>query len=209
MNGADELGHLWKTQPVDAAVKGEEMRKIILNKTEKFDRTIRRRNIRETVAALAVAAFYIYATLVQRDGIARLSSAIITTGALYFVYYIWRGGTEPASSTLSLRDLRPDQTLADYQRALVSKIDHQIRLLRSVKYWGLLPIFVGLLIGSIGIVKEHAEKGTLTWIDGVAPLLYTLVFAGIWWLNEVWAVRKLQRMRTKLMAGAEEPETQC
>ena len=206
MNTPDELEQLWKTQPVDPAVKGEEMRNSILSKTAKFDRTIRRRNIRETAAGLAVAAFYIYANWVQRDGIARLSSAMITTGALYYVYYIWRGA-EPASNTLSLRDPKPDQTLAGYQRALVSKIDHQVRLLRSVKYWGLLPMFVGLLIGSLGIVKAHAEKGMLTWIDGIAPLLYTRVFSGVWWANEVWAVRKLERMRANLMAVGEELET--
>jgi hypothetical protein len=209
MNTPDELEQLWKTQPVDPAVKGEEMRTIILNKTAKFDRTIRRRNIRETVAAFAVAVFYFYATWVQRNGIARFSSAIIATGALYIVCYMWRGGSEPASNSLSLRDPKPDQTLAGYQRALASKIDHQIRLLRSVKYWGLLPMFVGLVIGSIGIVKEHAEKATLTWVDGIAPLLYTLVFSGVWWANEVWAVRKLERMRAKLMAGGEEIGAPC
>jgi len=68
---------------------------------------------------------------------------------------------------------------------------------------------VGLLFGSAGMLKEHAEKGTLKWLDALGPLFYTLVFAAVWWLNEVHTVRKLQRKRTKLMAGGEEPETSC
>ena len=40
-------------------------------------------------------------------------------------------------------------------------------------------------------------------------LALCLVFAAVWWLNEVHTVRKLQRKRTKLMAGGEEPETSC
>ena len=66
--------------------------------------------------------------------------------------------------------------------------------------------------GFAGIEKslsKFAEKGTLKWLDALGPLFYTLVFAAVWWLNEVHTVRKLQRKRTKLMAGGEEPETSC
>ena len=202
MNRPDELEQLWKTQPVGPAMEGEEMRKIVMARMEKFDRVIRKRDIRETVAALVVAAFFTYAAWRKTNALTLAGSVIIVASALWTIYYIWRHGTEPS-------DPNPDQTLAGYQRALARKYDHQIRLLRNVKFWYLAPMYVGLLFGSAGMLKEHAEKGTLKWPDALGPLFYTLVFAVVWWLNEVHTVRKLQRMRTKLMAGVEEPETSC
>ena len=100
----------------------------------------------------------------------------------------------------------PDQSLAGYQRGLIVKYDHQIRLLRGVKFWYLLPIYAGLLTESAGLLKERAEKGVLTWADAIGPVLYTLVFAFIWWLNEVYTVRKLERMRARVTSGMAEGE---
>jgi len=202
MNTSDELEQLWKTQPVDPAVKGEEMREIILNRTEKFDRTIRRRNMRETVAAAAVAVFFSYLAWGQSDRIVLAGSLILVAGSLWIIYYLWRHGTEPP-------DPNPDQTLAGYQQALVRKYDHQIRLLRNVKFWYLLPIYAGLLTLAGAMIKDRAEKGLLTGSDFLYPVFYTLVFAGIWWLNEVYGVGKLRRMRDQVVSGVPEGKREC
>jgi hypothetical protein len=202
MNGSQDLEHLWKTQPVDPAVKGEEMRTIILNRLEKFDRTIRRRNTRETVAAAAVATVFTYVAWGQHNGIGRAGSVILVLSALWIIYYLWRYGTEPP-------DPNPDQTLAGYQQALVRKYDHQIRLLRSVKFWYLAPMYVGLLTLSAAMLKDLAQRGALTVQAFLPPLVYTLVFAGIWWLNEVHGVGQLRRMRERVLSGAGAGETQC
>ena len=202
MNRPDDLEQLWKTQPVDPAVKGEEMRQIVLKKTEKFDRTIRRRNMRETVAAAMVAIFFTYIAWGPPNGLVRAGSIILVAGALWIIYYMRRHGTEPP-------DPNPDQTLEGYQRALIRKYDHQIRLLRKVKFWYLAPMYVGLLTLSAAMLKERADKGTLTWADAMYPAVYTVVFAAIWWLNEVYGVRKLERQRAQVTSGIAEGETQC
>jgi hypothetical protein len=202
MNRPDDLEQLWKTQPVDPAVKGEEMRKIVLKKTEKFDRTIRRRNIQETVAAAIVAIFFTFIAWAQRNAIERAGSIILVASALWIVYYIWRRGAGPP-------DPDPDQTLEGYQRALIRKYDHQIRLLRNVKFWYLLPFYVGLLTGSVGLLKEQVEKGASIWFAVLYPLFYTLFFAFVWWLNEVYGVRKLERMRAQVTSGIEAGDAQC
>ncbi len=202
MNQPDDLEQLWKTQPVEAAMKGEEMRKIILKKTEKFDRMIRWRNIREYAAALFVVPVFLYYTRIMPNNLARLGCIIVVAGALWIVYYLWRHGTGPS-------DPLPDQSLESYQHALIAKYDHQIRLLRTVKCWYLLPIYVGLLTLSVGQMQQHAAMGAITWIDGVGPVFYTLVFGGIWWLNEVYAVRKLEQRRMRLTSGVQEEESPC
>lgn len=202
MNTPDELEQLWKTQPVDPAVKGEEMRNIILKKSANFDRTIRWRNIRETVAALAVAAFFAYIASKQHNAIERAGSVILVASSFWIVFYMWRHKAAPS-------DPNPGQTLVGYQRALAGKYDNEIRLLRNVKFWYLLPMYVGLLTLTAGLWKERAAMGALTWRDAIGPIAYTLIFAVIWWANEVWAVRKLERVRAKLMAGGEEIGTPC
>jgi hypothetical protein len=202
MNRPDDLHELWKTQPVDPVIKGEEMRKIIMKRAAAFDGAIRRRNRRESFAALLVAVFFAIAAWKGHNGIERLGSAIIVAGALWIVYYLRRHGTEVAEPN-------PDQTLAGYQRALVLKFDHQIRLQRSVKFWYLAPMYIGLLTGTAGLLKETAEKRPLTWMDAGYSLFYTLVFAAVWWWNEVFGVRKLREARTKVICGMEEDERPC
>jgi hypothetical protein len=202
MNKPDDLEQLWKTQPVDPAVKGEDMRQIILKKTEKFDRAIRRRNMREISAAVVLAALGAYGAWAQHDTFGRASSVILVAASLSIIYYMWRLGAEPP-------DPNPGQTLEGYQRALVLKYDHQIRLLRNVKLWYLAPLYAALLTASAGTFRERAARGALTWLDGLVPLFYTLLFAGIWWLNEVYGVRKLERMRAQVTSGIDEGETQC
>jgi len=68
---------------------------------------------------------------------------------------------------------------------------------------------VGLLSGTAGMLKEHAERGTLKWLDARGPLLYTVVFVAVWWFNEVHTVRKLERMRANVLAIGHELETPC
>jgi hypothetical protein len=197
MDTPDELEQLWKTQPLGAVTKGEEMRDMVLKKITAFDRMIRVRNRIECLAALAVAGFFAYAAWMQRNGIERLGSVVVVAGALWIVYYIWRHGTETPDPT-------PDQTLASYRRALALKYEHQIRLLRNVKVWYLLPMYIGLLIGTAGLLKEQAESRSLTWADTFGPLGYTLIFVGVWWLNEVYTVGKLKRWRAQVVAGLDE-----
>jgi hypothetical protein len=202
MNKPDELERLWQTQPVQTDIKGEEMRQIILRKTEKFDRTVRWRNLREVLASAVAGIVFGYLTWKQANGIARLGSALITGTMAWIIYYFWRHGSGPA-------DPNPDQSAAAFQSALVSKIDHQIRLLRNVKFWYLLPMYVGLLVFSAGGIRDHAATGSLSWRDAISPILCTLFFALIWWLNEGYAVNKLERWKTKLAAGIQPGDSGC
>jgi hypothetical protein len=46
----------------------------------------------------------------------------------------------------------------------------------------------------------------LLWLDAIPPLAYTMIFAVLWWLNEVYAVNKLQRLHRQVLL---EEETNC
>jgi hypothetical protein len=202
MNKPDDLELLWQTLPVATDVKGEEMRQIIMQKMSKFDRTIRRRNMGEVAGALVGAIGFSYIALGQTYWASRLGSAMIMATLVWIIYYFLRHGSGPA-------DPNPDQNATGYQRALIAKIDHQIRLVRNAKFWFLLPMYVGLLLLTAGDVTAHAAAGKLTWRDAVGPVFYTLVFAVIWWANDVYAAGKLQHWRTRLESGVQVGDLEC
>ena len=194
MSQIDNLEQLWQTQAVRADMKGEEMRRIIIQKMSKFDRTIRRRNQREIIASLVGALAFGWIAWGQVSWLSRLGSIVILASYAWIIFYFLRYGSGPA-------DPDPDQDAAGFQRALMAKIDHQIRLVRSAKYWCLLPLYMGLLLLSAGDVQAHAAAGTPSPQDAISPLVCTLVFALIWWANDVYAAGKLRQWRARLESG--------
>jgi len=196
MTGRDNLESLWRTQPVDTNMKGEEMRQVIIQKTARFDRTIRRRNMREVIGALVGAVGFSYMAWAQTSWISRWGAALVLATFIWIIYYFLRHGAGP-------EDPDPDQSAAAYQRALIGKIDHQIRLVRSAKYWFLLPMYVGLLLLTAGDVMTRSGGSGVTWKDAFGPALYTIVFAVIWWANDVYAANKLRSWRTQLENGTQ------
>jgi hypothetical protein len=90
----------------------------------------------------------------------------------------------------------PSQTLLTYQQELLERYDGQIRLLKSAKYWYILPFWAGLLFSGVALFER---TGNLTRF-GLMVGFVTLVNAALWWLNEVVGVRYLQSKRRELTA---------
>src|SRR6266545_8124284 len=91
----DRLQLLWQQQerqPIDLSVDE------IARRAASFQRIVRRRNLREYVAAaLVVAIFCAYATVAADTVLVRIACAAIIAGTLYVVNYLHRhGGSELA-----------------------------------------------------------------------------------------------------------------
>ncbi len=193
MNGEDELQKLWKSQPPYGSVKGDEMLEILEKKMQKFDRMIAIRNRVECIAAAAVVIFFTWTALRAANVVMKAGSLVVAASAAWIIFYMLRYGKSDVT-------IDPSESLADYTQALIGRYDHQIRLLKSVKYWYLLPMYIGLLILGVGISMQTAQAGVPVWVDLIAPALCTVVFGVIWWLNEVPAVRRLRTERAHLLA---------
>jgi hypothetical protein len=163
-----------------------------MERAKQFDRTIHARNLRECVAGAVVAVFFAFVAWHSPNALARVGHWIVAASGLWIVFYMLSFGREAAAP-------EPDRSGVDFQRALLRKYDHQIRLLRNVKYWYLLPPYVGLLLASAGIVMANAAAGKPAWPQIVAMAIYTAVFGAIWWINEIQAVRKLRLERARLL----------
>ena len=192
MNGQDELQEIWNSQPLRGNVKGEEIMELVQTKIRRFDRTIALRNLRECIAAAIVAVFFVWSAFRMPNAVMKTGSIVVATGAVWIVYYLLRHGQAPATTD-------PNQDVTGYTRALVERYDRQIRLLKSVRYWYLLPMYVGLLILSAGRLLD-AKTGSRGWWGLAEPAVVTAVFAGVWWLNEVVAVGRLLKQRARLLS---------
>ena len=197
MKAKDELRELWCTQPYSSATKREDLVKLVQKQTKRFDRIILIRNLLECTAAAVVLVWFTLFAVRTQDTVQRVGSIVIAASAVCIIYFLLRYARGPANED-------PSQNLSAYRRALLERYDTQIRLLKSVKYWYLLPPYVGLLIGSAGVLLSHARLGVVGWRDLVGPALYTAFFVFVWWLNEVKGVARLRSERARLLSIGEE-----
>ena len=193
MNGEDELRELWCGQASLKTVKGEDMLALVQRKTSGFDRIIAVRNWMECVASAVVMACFAYFAFKAHNTLVRAGCLIIAAGAAWIIFYLIRYGKGPSA-------VDPSLDLMSYTQALAERYDYQIRLLKSVKYWYLLPPYLGLVLATAGVFQERATAGILRWFDWIWPVLYTGLYAAVWWLNEVYSVGRLQNERGRLLA---------
>lgn len=196
MNGKDELRELWSSQPPRGETEREEIMALVQKKTRRFDRMIAARNLVECLAAGLVIVLFVGLGLRTHDALMKTGFLIVAAGAAWIIYTLLRYGNTPVSAD-------PSQNLMGYTRALIERYDHQIRLLKSVKYWYLLPMYVGLLITSAALFFEQEKPRSLGWQDFVMPAFYTAFFAAVWWLNEGYSVGRLRKERAKLLSMTE------
>jgi hypothetical protein len=196
MNETDELAELWKSTPV-APVRSEEVLTAVQGRIKKFDRMIFMRNLRECAASLIVSGVFLWMALGIREPWQRAGSWILVVSGLFIAFTLIRYGR-------SGKDPDAGSSLNDYVSALMNRYDRQIRLLKNVKYWYLLPMYAGLASLTIGKILEESRVGAVKWAVLAMPFVYTSLCAWVWWLNEVRAVGKLQRCKEKLLRMKDE-----
>jgi hypothetical protein len=103
------------------------------------------------------------------------------------------------------RGIQPLDPLSDasaYRTALLLRYDQQIRLAHSARYWYVLPFWIFFLVVTVsGVIKviQEPPNRVSTGFALVALaggfIFLTALCAGIVWLNENYALRKLKEAR--------------
>jgi hypothetical protein len=189
----DELMLLWRQGTSAEPIPAEISRLAGRASIRQFDRVIFWRNFREYAAGLMLFAFF---------GWLLVTGKARALGMLQFVY----GGALGVGFVLAYlwwrhRDLTPLDPSAGarvYQAAMLARIDKQIRLLGSVRYWYLLPLY----IPGLWVIKQTWKRDPIRAVLGLG--IYTGVFVFVGWLNERWGVRRLQAQRAKIQGLYEE-----
>ncbi|MCP4639228.1 MAG: hypothetical protein GY851_02275 [bacterium] len=172
----DAFREAWQGQETEGP-SGEEVVRMVERKHRKLERTVVWRDVRESVAALVLAAFFV----VAGHHLARhmwpwygAAGCCLWVAAFLIVDRRIQRDGQPAASTREALD-----------RAL-RQVDHQIRLLRNVFWWYLLPC-----LGAIALVlgEMMSQISRESWGTAYAPFLFTVVlvavlYPAIYWMNQ-------------------------
>jgi hypothetical protein len=181
-----ELKELWLRQPPASSAQpsGEALVEKTKAKMKKMDRTLFWRDIREYVAcAFIVWWFGLRGTgddhaLTITGRVVVVAGCFLIAGVLYY----------------SQRRQRPKAGIASVREALeaeLDKINWQIKLLRSVLWWYVLPISVGCAL----IVFGTAMNPTAVAV-GLGAIVFVCVF--VCWINQFAVKRTLVPLQKQL-----------
>ena len=181
-----ELVRMWQEMSLPSGPFDESaLARQLAERVEKFDRRIYWRNFREYAAGVLTLAWFGWVASVSPE---RRPVMLLGIAAVLFVMtYLWR-------SSRGLSKLDPSADARSYQRVMLERYDLQIRLLRKVKYWYVLPLYLWML-AVVVTLPSRLPGGRLG-----AFLVFTLFALFVAWLNESYGVKKLRQARIEAEA---------
>ncbi len=174
----EDIKREWRNE-MDRSISSSDLENLLDSVQRRYggmERSIHGRDVREILAAVfVVGAFAAMWPLYRSSPVAILGVALICLGAAFIVYVLLAARKpEPLSFHASV---------LDFSRSRLAWLDGQIRLLRTVAWWYVAPMFAGLLLLNWGIARG-------AWlVFGLQSLFALAVAAGIVVLNQ-WAVRR-------------------
>ncbi len=160
----------------------ERIARRIMAQVWRFDHTLFRRNAREYGAGIVLLVVFLGQLVMGNDRIGALVG-ICSVG--FVMGYLW----------WKHRGLRPLDPAADgiaYKAALLARLDDQIRLLRSVTNWYLLPLSLPTLWQAVHVWQKSS------WAAVASLVVVAAVFAFVRWLNLTAGVNALLAARTNI-----------
>ena len=180
----DELVLLWR-QGASTAPDPEEIARLAGRASiMRFDRLIFWRNFREYVAGLVLLAFVAWEIVTGKEG----GIPVIGLGCVSFILvYLWWYHRD-------FTPLDPSEDARAYQAAMLSRIDKQIRLLSTIRYWAVTPFAILALADFLGEVRGRPVSAVLYLALEIGSLVAVIL------LNERsrWGVPRLREERTKI-----------
>lgn len=183
----DDLKRAWQGQP-RLTVDADLLLKEVQRKERRFSTMIFWRDFREVGLALVLAPLMIYLGLKNSSPWAYY---------LMVPVLLWIAGFMLVDRARHQRRPSPDsgEPLRRHLESSLAEVEHQIRLLRNVHWWALLPMAVAML----GFFCQVAwrERGGGWWTALSVSMVVGLeggLLGGVYWLNR-YAVRAMLEPR--------------
>jgi hypothetical protein len=181
----EELKNLWR-QPLTPPSSGTATDVVagMRKRMRKFDKTIFWRDVRELAACVFVFIFFAVYYFRVATALSRAGCVVIVLSAVFIA------GKILAAHRMKRRNL-VSASVRDFLLGEVEKVSRQIRLLETVVWWYLLPLFIGVELFSWGGAAPVQDK--------VVNLVVTLfVYAVLYWANRYAARKSLRPLKEQL-----------
>jgi len=195
----NDMTSIWKNQPaVPPAISIEQLHR----KSQKLQKRVLWRNLREYVAAAVVVVAFAYYIWLFPFLLLRVGCMLVIAGTLFVVYTLHTRG----SARIMPAQFASRSCIEFHREELLRQRD----LLRSVWIWYLLPFVPGMVVFLLGLYLWTMQQPNAPAHQGRIAAVYLLtaagcavVFIGVGKLN-AWAARKIQREIDALDAIAKE-----
>ena len=180
----DDLVRLWQDTALPTPDPAQLARRVAGMAVRRFDRAVMRRNAREYAGSVLALLFAGRQWMIGGDHFqagALVIAVVFVSGVLWWQHR-------------RVRPLDPSANARTYQAALLARIDQQIRLLGTVRYWYLLPLYIPAVIQAVNGSSRHPIGA---W---VVLGIVTATFVFIAWLNERLGVAFLTQERARVMS---------
>lgn len=175
----DELKKLWQEQPLDGPVpSAEQLISAMENKMTGFRRVIIMRDFTELVVCVVVMIIFGFFYYREHALIPRLGHLIVIGSSIFIAFKLiyTRRKNPPAG---------PAANVVESLRAELNAVRAQSKLLRSVAWWYLLPLGVGIMVSTWGKV------------GGASGLAFNIIYSGLVIALYAWINRLNQQARAK------------
>ena len=179
---------VWQEGGGNEPAERVDMKSQIEKWTHAFDRRIFWRNLIEYAAGVIVLVRSgLEFASGERHWAVPLTSVVIT---IFILCYLWQKQRRG-------RPVDPNANAAEYRATLLARIDDQIALAASARYWYVLPAWIFFIVVFVtGAVRT--PNATRIAQFGAEFLLATSVAVLIIWLNERYGIRGLRKARQRV-----------
>ncbi len=199
----DVFKRAWHSQSGVSSERFDQIGDAVREGTTRLQRTIFRRDMVETAASVVVVVFFAIGFHAARNWVARSGFAVVVLCGIIIPSVLWWARRRPLKSVASssFRDLIDVEI--DYLR-------RQTLLLKTVAWWYLMPLFIGLCLIMVGLTDF--SRGTTFDVIFFAVFLTICIalFIWGWWINQSARKAHLQplldyyvEMRTAIESGEE------
>jgi len=194
----NELQQVWQASSISQPADPAEIARTIAGAVHRFDRSIFWRNFREYAAGGVMLIVFAGSAALGHGRIVPLVGVVAVSFVLGYMWWKHR----------NLKPLDPTADARAYKAALLARYDRQIQLLRSVRYWYFLPLYVWILAATVANAL-HRPAHLSPWAHAISLAaslgFVTALYVWLLRLNERHAVRRLAEAKKQAESLLLEP----
>ncbi len=185
MANLDALKDTWHSQSGISAQRFEQIASTVRAGSDLLQTTIFRRDMLETCASVVVVVAFAPGLLYAKNWVAWSGFALEVIVGITIPFVLGWARKKPPTAVY-------EKSFRDFVNVEIDHLERQVRLLRMVTWWYLLPMYVGIVLILVGLT----EPRRMVLFELIFVITYlalcTVFFVFVWWLNQSARKNNLQ-----------------